>query len=190
MSRSTRIITLGALSVAVNVVAGSVIGALKIPFLFLDTIGTIFSAALFGPWWGALVGLLTNLVLGVTSGPTEIPFALVNVVVGLIVGFAARWFGFKFPVALAVGVLVGVVAPVIGTVIAVGVFGGLTGGAQDILVLWLQKSGSSLIEAAFWPRLLDNLLDKILSALLVFAILKALPASFKQPSQPKTAETA
>ena len=185
MSRTTRIITLGALSVAVNVVAGTVIGALKIPFLFLDTVGTIFSAALFGPWWGALVGLLTNLVLGVTNGPTEIPFALVNIVVGLIVGYAARWFGFKFPVALVVGLLVGVVAPVIGTVIAVGVFGGLTGGAQDVFVLWLQKAGSSLIESAFWPRLIDNLLDKVLSALLVYGVLKALPASFKEIPKPK-----
>ena len=185
MSRSTRIITLGALSVAINVVAGTVIGALKVPFLFLDTIGTGFSAALFGPWWGALVGLLTNLVLGVTSSPTEIPFALVNIVVGLIVGYGARWFGFKFPVALIVGVIIGLVAPVIGTVIAVAVFGGLTGGGQDIFVLWLQKSGSSLVEAAFWPRLVDNLVDKILTALLVYGVLKTLPASLKEPAKAK-----
>lgn len=177
MNQRTLILTLGALAVAINVIAGTVIGNLKIPFLFLDVIGTIFIAAAYGPYWGALVGLVTNLVLGVTSGYTSIPFAIVNIIVGLIVGFAASRYGYRLKTAVVTGLILGVVCPAVGTVIAVAVFGGLTGGAQDVFVLWLKNAGSSLFASAFLPRLWDNLIDKILSAILVYYVLKGIPQS-------------
>jgi energy-coupling factor transport system substrate-specific component len=186
--KKTLVITLGALAIAINVIAGTVVGNLKIPFLFLDTVGTIFIAALFGPYWGALVGLLTTLVLGVTSGYTAIPFALVNVIVGLVVGYASRKNGFTFTRSLISGILLGVLCPTVGSVIAIGLFGGLTGGAQDVAVLWLKQAGSSLFAAAFLPRLGENLIDKILSALLVYYIVKNLPQSLiKRPANKKKA---
>ncbi|AKG34944.1 CD3073 family putative ECF transporter S component [Paenibacillus durus] len=177
MNQKTLVITLGALAVAINVVAGTVVSNLKIPFLFLDTVGTIFIAAVFGPLWGALVGLLTNLVLGVTSGYTAIPFALVNVIVGLVVGYSARKNGYRFSSALISGIVLGILCPIVGTIIAVGLFGGFTGGVQDVAVLWLKQAGTSLFAAAFLPRLGENLIDKILSALLVYYIVKNLPQS-------------
>ncbi len=178
MNRNTLILTLGALAVAINVIAGTVIGKLGIPFLFLDVIGTIFIAVVYGPYWGILVGVLTNLVLGVTSGYTEIPFALVNALVGLIVGVAAKGKnGYSFKTAIVTGIILGVVCPAVGSVIAVAVFGGLTGGAQDVLVLFLKQSGASLFTSAFLPRLGDNLVDKILSAVLVYYVLKGIPQS-------------
>ncbi|BBH22339.1 membrane protein [Paenibacillus baekrokdamisoli] len=185
MNQRTLILTLSALAVAINVIAGTVIGNLKIPFLFLDVIGTIFIAALYGPYWGALVGLLTNLVLGVTSGYTSIPFALVNIIVGLIIGFAATRYGYTLKTAIVSGILLGIICPVIGTVIAVAVFGGLTGGAQDIFVLWLKNAGTSVFAASFFPRLWDNLVDKILSAVLIYYVLKGIPQSLLKRSTRK-----
>lgn len=181
MNQRTLVITLGALAVAINVVAGTVVSNLKIPFLFLDTVGTIFIAAVFGPLWGTLVGLLTNLVLGVTSGYTAIPFALVNVIVGLVVGYTARKNGYRFSSALISGIVLGLLCPIVGTIIAVGLFGGFTGGVQDVAVLWLKQAGTSLFAAAFLPRLGENLIDKILSALLVYYIVKNLPKSLINP---------
>ena len=58
--RRTLLITIGALSVALNMVLGILMGSLKISFVFLDTVGTIFSAVLFGPWWGALMGAIAG----------------------------------------------------------------------------------------------------------------------------------
>ncbi|WP_058304153.1 CD3073 family putative ECF transporter S component [Gorillibacterium timonense] len=183
MKQRTLVITLGALAIAINVIAGTVVSNLKIPFLFLDTVGTIFMAATFGPLWGGVVGLLTNLVLGVTSGYTAIPFALVNIIVGLVVGYASRKKGFTFSSALFSGIILGVLCPAVGSVIAIGLFGGLTGGVQDVAVLWLKQAGTSLFAAAFLPRLGENLIDKILSALLVYYVVKNLPQSLiKRPS--------
>ena len=43
----TLILTYGVVGIVLNVVLG-----LKIPLLFLDTIGTVLISVLFGPWWG------------------------------------------------------------------------------------------------------------------------------------------
>ena len=79
-----------ALGIAINIVLGTVSGILNIPLLFLDTIGTIFTAAVFGPLYGALTGGLTNVIQGILTNPKDIPFALVNIAVGIIVGLIAR----------------------------------------------------------------------------------------------------
>jgi energy-coupling factor transport system substrate-specific component len=74
--------------IGINIIGGTLASALKLP-LFLDTIGTMLSAVLLGPWPGALTGLLSNVFQGIISGPTTIPFGIVNAVIGLIVGAIA-----------------------------------------------------------------------------------------------------
>lgn len=173
----TLVLTVSALAVVLNVVGGTLVGLLSLPFLFLDTIGTFLVAALFGIRWAILVGVVSNLVLGVTSGPSDIPFALVQVVIAVIVGFIANRWGYTIRTAPIAGIIVAIVAPLVGTAIAIAVFGGLTGGAIDVLVLWLEQSGQSAFGAAFWPRLGSNLVDKILTAFVTLALLKAIPES-------------
>lgn len=90
MNSSTRKITFSAICIVVNIVFGTFVSMLNIPFLFLDTVGTILGSVILGPFWGMLIGGGTNLVLGVTTSPTNIPFALVNMAVGLIVGYVAK----------------------------------------------------------------------------------------------------
>lgn len=181
------VLTVSALAVVLNVVGGTLVGLLSLPFLFLDTIGTFLVSALFGIRWGILVGVVSNLVLGVTSGPSNIPFALVQVVIAIIVGFIANRWGYTIKTAPIAGIIVAVVAPLVGTFIAIAVFGGLTGGAIDVLVLWLEQSGQDAFGAAFWPRLGSNLVDKILTALVTLAIIKAIPATLVKPRVPATA---
>ena len=59
----TYVIALVPVASVLNVIGGTVAGALKLP-IFLDMIGTAVVAMTIGPWWGALVGVITN----VTSG--------------------------------------------------------------------------------------------------------------------------
>lgn len=51
-SSKTMILTYSAMGIALNVILGTVVSSMKIPLLFLDTIGTVLVAVLFGPWWG------------------------------------------------------------------------------------------------------------------------------------------
>lgn len=176
----TFILTYGAMCIVLNVILGTVVTALKIPLLFLDTIGTVLMAVLFGPWWGALVGLLTNVVLGITSSPTAIFFAIVNIAVAIIVGLMARKFHFtKWYIAIITGLILSIVAPLIGTPISIAVFGGLDGSGMDFVVLWMRAAGESVFASTFISRITGNLVDKIVTCLLVMFIVRKLPQLLK-----------
>jgi energy-coupling factor transport system substrate-specific component len=166
------------LCVVMNLVLGTLVQSLQIPLLFLDTIGTIFGAVLFGPFYGVLIGLVTNVVQGILTNPRNIPFALVNMAIGLFVGVVARRVRFTLPVAVGVGLCLSVLAPLIGTPIVVWVYGGLTGGGTDFLFLWLYQSGHKIFTAAFLPRITGNLVDKVASAALVALLIAKMPQRF------------
>ena len=69
MRSNSRVFIFSALGIAINIVLGTVSGMLNIPLLFLDTIGTIFVAVVYGPFYGALTGGLTNVALGIIQNP-------------------------------------------------------------------------------------------------------------------------
>ena len=163
--------------IAVNLVLGTIVQTLKIPLLFLDTLGTILGAVMFGPFWGGTIGLITNIIQGILTNPKNIPFAVVNLAIGIIVGYIARRYAFTWKTALVTGLLVSIVAPLIGTPIAIWVYGGLTGGGTDLLFLWLLKSGQKIFTAAFIPRITGNIVDKVACALLVASLVRYFPAS-------------
>jgi energy-coupling factor transport system substrate-specific component len=176
----TMILTYSAMGIALNVLLGTVVSWLKIPLLFLDTIGTVLISVLFGPWWGVLTGGLTNVVLGATTGASAIFFGLVNIAIALVVGFMARKFDFaKWYVALVTGLIISIVAPLIGTPIAVAVYGGLNGSGMDFVVLWLRASGESVFASTFISRITGNLVDKIVTCLLVMLLIVRLPTFSK-----------
>jgi energy-coupling factor transport system substrate-specific component len=176
----TAILTYSAFGIALNVVLGTAVSILNIPLLFLDTVGTVIVAALFGPWWGSLTGVLTNVVLGVTTGPTAIFFGLVNVAIALIVGMISRKFDFtKLPVSLFTGLLLAVIAPLIGTPIAVALFGGLNGSGMDWVVLWARAAGESVFASTFMSRITGNLIDKLFTCFLVSFLIIRIPMLFK-----------
>lgn len=172
---STRSMIFASICIVINLVLGTVTQMLQIPLLFLDTIGTILSAAVLGPLAGALTGGLTNVIQGFITNPKDIPFALVNIAIGLIVGFVAKKRGFDLKTAIVTGLVLSIVAPLIGTPIAVLLYGGVTGGGTDLIFAWLLATGQKIFTAAFIPRVTGNLIDKIGSCILVSQILRYLP---------------
>lgn len=177
MNKNTSAITISALGIGLNIVLATLAKALQIPFLFLDTLGTILSAALLGPVFGAITGLITNIITSVVNNPVELPFAIVNMMIGIVVGFIVKKFGFDFKIAILTGILLSVLASLVGTPIAVSLFGGLAGGSMDILTGWFVKSGQKIFTAAFIPRIMSNLIDKISSCIVVSMLIAKLPGS-------------
>ncbi|MBN2898099.1 MAG: ECF transporter S component [Clostridia bacterium] len=180
MNRNTAKLTFTAMGIVINIVFGTVVSGLKIPLLFLDTIGTIFTAVILGPVYGMIAGGLTNILKGLLTNPKGIPFALVNIAVGLIVGLIAKKYKFNLKTAIIAGCILAVVAPLIGTPIAVWVYGGITGDGNDFLYMWLQQSGQSVFTAAFIPRITGNIIDKIASCVLVSFLLTRLPKNITE----------
>ena len=178
-NNKTQMLAFCGISIALNMVLGFVGSSLKLPF-YLDTIGTFFTAAAFGPFYGAMVGGITNVISALILGPKDIPFALVSIAIGLIVGFVCKKTkSYDLKTAISCGLVCGVVAPMIGTPIGVAVYGGLTGTVGDILFLALKQGGANIFAASFIPKLINNLMDKMLASLLVFLVIKKLPKQYQ-----------
>lgn len=176
--KRTYALVFSSLAIAVNIVLGTVVDMINIPLLFLDTVGTIFTAVVFGPLYGALTGGLTNVIQGTITNPKVIPFALVNIAVGLVVGLVARKWKFTYVTAIFTGLILAVVAPLIGTPIATYVYGGITGDFNDVFYTWLVQSGQKVFTAAFIPRITSNIVDKIASCIIVTFLIQRLPKKY------------
>src|SRR5690349_7729975 len=78
------------LAIAINIAVGQLVAVLKLP-LYLDSIGTVLTGALLGPWVVLVTGALSNIIwtlLGIN--PPAIWFAPVAAVIGIIAGLAGR----------------------------------------------------------------------------------------------------
>ncbi|WP_297206661.1 ECF transporter S component [uncultured Brachyspira sp.] len=139
-----------------------------IPFLFMDSIGTILSAVVLGPVYGAIVGILSNLILSFFLSHQHLYFAIINALIGLIVGFSAYKFRFNIISALVIGIVIGIIATLIGTPISIVLSNGFTGGTVDSFITSLIEKGVNIVKASFIARVLANIIDKVLSCLIVY----------------------
>jgi energy-coupling factor transport system substrate-specific component len=154
--------------------------------IFLDSAGTIFVAVVLGPWLGAAAGFLSNLIIGLVETPISIPFGIVNAAIGIIAGFLSRRWGFRdVRVVIALILILTVVCPILATPIVVYLFGGVSGSAIDKYWAILMQSGHQVFSSAFLVRLPANLVDKIISAGLVWVVLLCLPPRWRGLSEPK-----
>ncbi len=174
LNKNTKILLFCALAVLVNVVFGDFVSMLKIPLLFMDTIGTIFIAACYGMGYGVLTGVATNLLMGFTASPSAIPFALVNVVVAVVVALISKAGkkGFSLPKAILAGLLLAILCPMVGAPIRIFLFGGLTGSGTDLVIMALKQSGQELFTSVYLGAVSGNLVDKLLSCVLVSLLLQ------------------
>lgn len=164
-------------AIAMNIVLGAITSGLGIP-LYMDTLGTVLSAAILGPVPGVIVGLLTNVIDGLIRDLTNIPFALVNMAIGLIVGLIAKKRPLTLTTSILTGLLLSIVAPLIGTPIGIYVYGGLQGNAFDVIVTGLVKAGQSIFAASFVSKITSNLIDKIGTMVIAYFLIKAMPERF------------
>lgn len=161
------------IGVAINFVGGQVASLLKLP-VYLDTIGTMLTAILSGPWVGAVTGLVTNIVTGIAN-PVNFWFIPVNVIVGLVVGYLSRkdmWRGWKLIISF---IIMDIVSLVVSTPIVVYVYGGVTGGGTSLLTAVLMATGKSIWESVMSVEIIWTTLDRVLSYVVAMLIIKVMP---------------
>lgn len=166
------------IAIGINWVGGALVTLLKIP-LFLDSIGTIMTAVLAGPWVGALAGLLTNLVLGLTVNPGLIPYAVVNLAFGLVAGYMAVRGWFK---SLGRIIVTGLAITATGIVVSAPVtvsLGGVTGSGADLLHAYFLATGATIWQSIVQTSAIIEPIDKIASTLIAFYIARAIPARYR-----------
>lgn len=107
---------------------------------------------------------------------SEVAFGVVVAVFALLAAwalFARRDAGAVL--ALAAGLLTGLVAATVSAPIAAFVFGGVTGFGGDVLIAAFRAAGASLYQATLEQGLLSDPLDKMITCLLAFLVLAAMP---------------
>jgi energy-coupling factor transport system substrate-specific component len=173
---STVTIALMVVALAINIAVGTIVFQLKVPFVYLDSIGTILVGLVAGPWAGLVTGVLSNLLWGLLGNPGYVPYAPIAGVIGLMAGIfgGMGWFKSWWKWLLG-GLITGLVAALLSAPITAYVYGGVTGAGTDLIVGMFRATGASIMEAALGQGLITDLIDKTLSFFIVWVIIKALP---------------
>lgn len=162
------------IGVAVNFVGGQIALLLKLP-VYLDSIGTILVGAVCGSLPGALVGLLSNAINSITSPPT-FAFAILNIAFGLLAGYFGRLGVFRvWWKTLLSSLAFAFIGGFCGALITIWVFGGLAVGGGALVVGALTAMGMDLNTANFVAQIPMDILDKVPTVLIVYAIIKGIP---------------
>lgn len=174
---SPRLLALIPLAVGINLAMGKFAAATSLP-LFLDTVGTVLVAALAGPAAALLTGLVSQTTFTVLDGRLMwLAFLPVQLGVALYASWAARRGLFaSVPRALVSGAGLGVLAATLSWPISLLLFGGVTAGGVTIVTTLLTALGVPLPWAVYAASLSSDVLDKVITFLLVHAVLISLPA--------------
>ncbi len=172
---STVTLALIAFAIVLNMAIGQLVSLLKLP-IFLDSIGTILVGILAGPLAGGVTGLLTNLIWGLISSPVAAAFAPVAMMIGIVAGLCAKYGLFKtwWKVIIA-GVIITIFNAIVAVPIRLYMFGGITGSGADFMTAYMLALGKDLFGSVVVTVFTSNLLDKVVTALLAWGIVKTLP---------------
>ncbi|MEE4240901.1 MAG: ECF transporter S component [Desulfopila sp.] len=173
---STMTLALIAMAIVLNIAIGQLVALLKLP-IFLDSIGTVLVGILAGPLAGGLTGLLTNLIWGMVSSPVAAAFSPVAMVIGIAAGLCAKYGLFKtWWLAVLSGVIITFFNAVVAVPIRLYMFGGITGSGADFMTAYMLALGKDLFGSVVVTVFTSNLLDKVVTALLAWAVVKGLPS--------------
>ncbi|MFC6202801.1 ECF transporter S component [Lactiplantibacillus nangangensis] len=170
---STRTVTLLALCIALNVVGGNIALMLKLP-VYLDSIGTVLAAAVFGPLGGMLAGGMTGLLMA-TTDLYSLFFMPVQLLTGLVAGLLYRRFKpatFKNNWWLALAI--SLPGTIVSTIITVILFHGITSSGSSMLVQVLLGTGMSKPLAVFLIQIGTDYVDRFLTVYVVALVYRAI----------------
>ncbi|MDB7953042.1 ECF transporter S component [Faecalitalea cylindroides] len=168
-------ITLIALAIVINIVGSYIALGLHLP-IYLDSMGTIMTAILLGPFYGLFPGVLSALITGMTSDIYALYYMPVGIVLGVMTGFVFQ--KNKSNKLFVKSFCISVPASLISACITAIVFGGITSSGSTMLVQLLAKTPLGLMLSCLIVQFFTDYFDRLLSLWLVFSVIKKLPDSF------------
>lgn len=171
---STIKITTIALSAVINMVGGQIALMLKLP-VYLDMIGTIFTAAVLGPFYAIFPGLLSGLLAGISTDIYALYFLPVQIITGFMAGliFRTKWMKNN---RLVIGTFaVSIPGTFVSSMISAFLFGGVTSSGSSFIVMILRKIGFDEIASVFIVQIATDYLDRVLAIVIVLFLVSNLP---------------
>ncbi len=142
--------------------------------LWLDSVGTVFSAYVLGPVCGAIIGGTGNIIYSFWDA-NSLAYSLTSVFIGASMGTAARkkyFESFFGATTVAGGVTIGSVF--ISTILNLSFYGGYTGNVwgDGVINFLIDRNIPKFIASTIGEMYLD-FLDKIITVLFMFYLIKA-----------------
>ncbi len=170
-------IMLSLIAIAVNVLLTFLMGKLGMP-MFFDTLGTIAVSAVVGLFPGILSGVMTSAICGIFD-KNAIYFGFLNALIAIFTVWYIRKYSFKKISRILIYIVS--VAFVSGTVITLLNWNLLDGATvarnSEATELFAASIGGNLFIAYYSYTILENVLDKGISAFVTALILLLLPDS-------------
>ena len=170
-------IMLSLIAIAVNVLLTFLMGKLDMP-MFFDTLGTIVVSAVGGLFPGILSGVMTSAICGIFDN-NAIYFGFLNALIAIFTVWYIRKYSFKKISRILIYIVS--VAFVSGTVITLLNWNLLDGATvarnSEATELFASSIGGNLFIAYYSYTILENVLDKGISAFVTALILLLLPDS-------------
>lgn len=171
-----------ALCAVINLIGSQIALLLRLP-IYLDSIGTIFAAAMMGPFYGMFPGIISNFLSGCTTDIYALYYIPVQILTGWIAGMVFQ----KIPpqnrkdfkrILFGAG-LVSIPGTLVSSLITATVFGGITSSGSTIFVQLFHRFGMSLTASVCMVQGITDFADRFVVLVLVVTLLSALPISFK-----------
>lgn len=150
-----------AFCVVINIVGAQIALFIRLP-IYLDSIGTVLAASLFGPIYGMLPGLLSAVIMAIND-----PFALYYAPVGILFGFLCGLIWKKqrnfwlWPILAAL--LVTIPSSFVSACITAYLFGGITSSGSSVFVQLLATTPLGLTMSCFIVQLITDYLDRVVA---------------------------
>ena len=165
--------------IALNLVLNRFAALAGIP-LYLDSVGTVFTAVVGGYLPGILVGFLTNVLLWILGGSVmTIYYGVISVLIAVLAAFLSvrDWYR-SFGRALCSVPLLALIGGGLGSLLTFGLYGLSYGEELSAdLARFFYNSG---LKSIFWAQLsgdfLIDLADKLAVVVIVFLLLRLIPA--------------
>ncbi len=162
------------IAIALNIVVSNIVFALKLP-IWLDSIGVVLTAVISGFWPATIVGVITGLASLITN-PSNIFYIPLFVITGGVATILSHYNGYStFLRSLLSGIIGGITTGVSGSLITIIVYHGLSSTGTGIIAGLLRQIGAPNWLAAMSAGVSGDITDKVITALVVFYILIALP---------------
>lgn len=153
--------------------AGKVFAAVLHLPLWLDSVGTVLMAYVFGPVCGAVVGVTMNILYS-WSNPISYAYSITSIAIAVIVGIAARkkWFESLFG-TMTVSIFVTFASVMISVPLSWIFYDGMTGNIWgDGVIHFVCEFGLNIVISTFVGQFYIDFLDKVVTMLLLFSFIK------------------
>lgn len=162
-----------AFAICINFIGGQIALFLKLP-IYLDSIGTVFTAITLGPVYGMLPNVLSGLLMGMTVDIYSLYYAPVGIILGLVTGLVYQKFQPKKWWILVAAAVITIPSTIASACITAFLFGGVTSSGSSVLVQLLAKTPLGMVGSSFVVQFVTDYIDRVICLYFASVLIQAM----------------